>query len=149
MKRIIRLTESDLTRIVRRVLKEEECLGLEPPKWLQDFTFGQAKMDVICDYLTWHSDGYNDNSDETPGFKVLVDLRKMELEVTIMSMDDILEDLEDILGEPKESPTFGLPLFKYEFSDEENNGDLYQTLYGIRKILLSSNNLKESYRRRY
>ena len=146
MKRIIRLTESDLTRIVRRVLKEEECL--EPPKWLQDFTFGQAKMDVICSYLTWHSNGYNDNRDETPGFKVLVDLRKMELEVTIMSMDDILEDLEDILGEPKESP-FGLPLFKYEYRDEEDGGDLYHTLYNIREILLSSNNLKESYRRRY
>ena len=35
MKRIIRLTESDLTRIVRRVIKEEESIASGDQNWLK------------------------------------------------------------------------------------------------------------------
>ena len=145
MKRIIRLTESDLTRIVRQIIKEEECL--ETPKWLENFTIGQSKMNVVCSYLTWYSDGYNDGSEV--GFKVLVDLDKMQLEVTVCSMDDTLDDLESILlGRPGTNPSNGCPEFKYKFSSSEENGDLNGMLDKIKGIL-SSDQLKESYRRRY
>jgi len=144
MKRIIRLTESDLTRIVRQIIKEEECL--ETPKWLENFTIGQSKMSVVCNYLTWR---YPEDSDyEEGGFRVLVDLNKMKLEVTVCKMDDILIKLESILGKPGMNEWKGCPEFIYEFSDSEENGDLNDVLDEIKDIL-SVNQLKEAYLSRF
>ena len=144
MKKIIRLTESDLTRIVRQIIKEEECL--ETPKWLESFTIGQSKMSVVCNYLTWR---YPEDRDyEEGGFKVLVDLKNMKLEVTVCKMDDILDDLESILGKPGMNEMKGCPEFIYEFSDSEENGDLNDVLDEIKDIL-SVNQLKEAYLSRF
>jgi len=140
MKRIVRLTESDLTRIVRRVIKEEECL--ETPKWLVNFTIGQSKMNVVCNYLTWYSKDY----DEGSGFKVLVDLEKTELAVTVCSMDDTLGGLKSISGGKQETnPSNECPEFIYTFSNSKENGDLNRMLDNIKDILSSDvNKLKES-----
>ena len=139
MEKIVRLTENDLKRIVRQIIKEEECL--ETPEWLENFIIGRSKMNVVCNYLTWYSDGYDDGSEV--GFKVLVGLDKMNLEVTVCSMDDTLVNLESILGIPGTNPSNGCPEFKYKFSSSEENGDLNSMLDKIKGIL-SSNNLKES-----
>jgi len=140
MKRIVRLTESDLTRIVRRVIKEEECL--ETPKWLVNFTIGQSKMSVVCNYLTWYSKDYNEGS----GFKVLVDLEKTELAVTVCSMDGTLGGLKSISGGKKgTNPSNECPEFIYTFSNSKENGDLNRMLDNIKDILSSDvNKLKES-----
>jgi hypothetical protein len=138
MKKIIRLTESDLTRIIRQIIKEEECL--ETPKWLKNFKIGQKEMSVVCHYLTWYSNDYN----EGRGFKVLVDLEKPELAVTVCSMDDTLGALKSISGGKQETnKSNGCPEFIYTFSNSEEGGDLNDMLDEINTIF-SSDKLKES-----
>lgn len=89
MKKVIRLTESDLTRIVRRVIKEGEDMGIEIPKIFRGVRMelgGNASPEDIMDaYNNMVEEGtplvdyqnnvfHNEDGDEIPVHIVLDEL---------------------------------------------------------------------------
>ena len=62
MKKVIRLTESDLTRLVRRVIKEQEKINSESN---EDFTYDIKAVD--CESSQSYKDGHVDIEEDNDG----------------------------------------------------------------------------------
>jgi hypothetical protein len=118
MKRIIRLTESDLTRIVKRIIMEEQCSA--PPQWLMNYQLDGKLGKAECSNWEWRKDTYTFLF-INPKVKILIlSINPNEIE------EDQLNELKQIFGEPKITEKYYT--FKYTFSNQEDGGDLNQTL---------------------
>ena len=118
MKRIIRLTESDLTRIVKRIIMEEQCSA--PPQWLMNYQLDGKLGKGECSNWEWRKDTYTFLF-INPKVKILIlSINPNEIE------EDQLNELKQIFGEPKITEKYYT--FKYTFSNQEDGGDLNQTL---------------------
>jgi len=120
---INRLTERDLSRIVKRVVNEEECLS--PPSWLETYKIDGRLGKQQCSNWEWR-----DKRDDNKFLWISFNQGFFALGIYSDSVtDEELEELLDIFGmsetESGEDDTYR---FQYNFSDTEEGGDLNQKL---------------------
>jgi hypothetical protein len=137
MKKIIRLTESDLTRLVRQILKEEECLS--PPDWLMKFEIDGKLGKSDCTNWNWRASDY---------LFVWISLKDNLLSVT--TAKDLDETSKEAIttamgSQPKtKSTTFS---WTKNFTSSEEGGDLNTVLNGLQGHIPWISTLQEAYRR--
>ena len=131
MKRIIRLTESDLTRIVKRVIKEGECV--EPPQWLLSYKINNKLGKSDCSNWEWRKDTYT---------FLWISLKDKLLILSVSPDDALLNTFKPILGDPKITEKYYT--FKYNFSNQESGGDLNRVLDKLQGKIPWISQLKES-----
>lgn len=143
MKKIIKLTESDLTRIIKRIINEEQCL--EPPQILLDYEIGSSKFKYTCNtyHLIYNFASYI--KDQTKfGFAIYIEL---ELKKGMLQFDktnlnnnlpSVINNLKSILGGefigPRESFDVGDNKARFNFTFEDD-ADLETKLNGIKSQL--------------
>ena len=129
MKRTIRLTESDLARIIKRIIKEEECVA--PPQWLQDYTIDGKKGKTDCSNWSWRKDDMqflyvfiSKEGDHELNLSVAV--------ADIPEVGDGVQKLTNIFGsEPKIKDNGKYYFFSTGFESLEEGGDLNQLLNNL------------------
>jgi hypothetical protein len=134
----IRLTESELIRLVKRIIKEEECSA--PPQWLMDYQLDGKLGKSDCSNWEWRKDTYTFLW-VSPKDKILIlSISPNEIE------EEQLNELKQIFGEPKITEKYYT--FKSTFSDPEDGGDLNQTLDKLQGKIPWLTSLNESNIRR-
>ena len=118
MRRTIRLTERDLSRLVRRIIMEEQCSA--PPQWLMNYRLDGKLGKSDCSNWEWRKDTYTFLWVNPKGKILILSINPNEIE------EGQLNELKQIFGEPKITEKYYT--FKYTFSNQEDGGDLNQTL---------------------
>jgi hypothetical protein len=116
-----RLTERDLSRIVRRVIKEEECTA--PPEWLMNFKIDGKVGTSDCSNWNWRASEI---------LFVWISLKDKMLSVTTeLDLDETSkEEITAAMGVQPKTKLKTLNWVK-TFSSSEEGGDLNITLNGL------------------
>jgi hypothetical protein len=145
MKRTIRLTESDLTRIIKRIIKEEECIA--PPQWLQDYTIDGKKGKTDCSNWSWRKD-------DMQFLYVFISMEgdhELNLSVAVADIPEEgggVQKLTNIFGsEPKIKQNGKYYFFSAGFESLEEGGDLNQLLDNLQGKVAWMESLQERYLR--
>ena len=137
MKKIVRLTESDLVRLVKRVIREGECIA--PPEWLMSYTIDGKKGKSDCSNWNWRATDY---------LFVWVSIKDKMLTVTTdLELDETSKNaISTAMGvEPKKRE--GKLNWVKNFTSFEEGGDLNRMLDGLQGHIPWISTLRESYRR--
>jgi hypothetical protein len=137
MKKTIKLTESDLTRIVRQILKEEECLS--PPEWLMNFKIDGKLGKSDCTNWNWRASDY---------LFVWISLKDNLLSVTTATdLDETSKEaITTAMGSQPKTKSTTLSWTK-NFTSSEEGGDLNTVLNGLQGHIPWISTLQEAYRR--
>jgi hypothetical protein len=107
------------------LIMEEQCAA--PPQWLMDYQLDGKLGKSDCSNWSWRKDTYTFLFINPIGKILILSINPNELEkCSCCGGETQLNELKQIFGEPKITEKYYT--FKYTFSNQEDGGDLNQTL---------------------